>query len=292
MFLLPALTFSISLVVKSLLDCFIYPKRFTTIVKKLFCATIFTGIAFIFYQFKVKLIPSFTWEEILISGVIVLLVLFPKPSLLRHSSIFGFFKNIVYFAVIIYAISILALSHYKKLVLGSPFMVIRMTGEKEKKPVSVLPALGSSQEMVDYYHVLFETTRGEKMADAYLYGDLVGVRVKTLHFSSWLSFFGFEPCYRVDMVYNGFMEKSLYSKLPLQIVELESKDLRNSLFDRFFLAFWNTHFYEYKPSYFIKTAALQSQYFPLFSKEAKPFVGSFELSLYSSGIGGKKLESR
>ncbi len=289
MFFFFALVSSLGLATNSFLRLLFQSGGFLQKLQKLIGCAAFGYASWIIYSYKVETTFKNYDPQIYLIGVILLvLIAIPKPGILTQNPFSKLLKWVLYVAVAVSLFMTLGLSYYKSFAVGKPFLVIKMTGATKQENIEKLQTTQIEKETLTQYQVVIEDLEGHPLCQQYLYGDIVGIRVKTLSFSPWCLWFGLEPCYRLDMLYNGFNQSSHYSAFPVRAISLYEDSKFLNFFETLFHKFWGEAFYGKKKFSWIRAAALQSQYFPLSSQD-KPFIGSFELSLYSSGIAGKAL---
>jgi hypothetical protein len=259
-------------------------------VKKFFELALLVFFAWALRSYLPQNLNNVSWQSALFAIALAVGAFVHKPLVLRHYLAFRILRALVYLFLLFTALLALSLRYYKQLHIGNPELILEMTGQIEQRTIQ--PIASVSKEIVPHHRVLLKDIKGNLLADELFYGDLVSLRVRTIQFPTAMVFLGFRPLYRVDMLYNGFLDGSRYGIFPVTAKDmLRIRSGVEKLCDRFFAKLWTDSFYSPQPAKWIKTAALQSQYFPLVDKNQQPFRGCYELRLYPSGISGKAISS-
>jgi hypothetical protein len=134
---------------------------------------------------------------------------------------------------------------------------------------------------VTCHEVILETPGGDEVARLFLPGDLVAIRAKTFLFPPLLAAMGIKTKYRLDLIYSGYRRAEDYTRLPVRAQPLESptSGLSGLLFK-----YWESFFVKNTHLFFVKTATLESQYFPLTDEEGNPLAREFMLTLSPFGL--------
>lgn len=129
--------------------------------------------------------------------------------------------------------------------------------------------------------VILKTLSGEEVAHLFLPGDLVAIRAKTFLFPPLLAAMGVKTKYRLDLVYSGYRKAEDYARFPMRAQPLDSpvSGLTGLLFK-----YWESFFVKNTHLFFVKTATLESQYFPLTDEGGNPLVREFMLTLSPFGL--------
>lgn len=134
---------------------------------------------------------------------------------------------------------------------------------------------------IDCHEVILRTLDDEEVAHLFLPGDLVAIRAKTFLFPPLLAAIGVKTKYRLDLIYSGYRKAEDYARFPVRAQPLESpaSGLSGLLFK-----YWESFFVKNTHLFFVKTATLESQYFPLTDEEGHPLAREFMLTLSPFGL--------
>lgn len=287
MLFLFAFALALGLAIRSFWGLVLKSTKIPLSLKNFFGCLFFSYSSFLIYRYKLNgNLLSYPSDLLFLASIVFIASLLPKPSFLTQNTLFSSLKWLAYITLSSLTFFLVGLSFYHQYWNGKPILYIEITGNSRSKTLSYDHFGKEMREIqVIEYEVVIKDLSNHLVYQDYIYGDLVALRVKTLNFSPLLTWMGFETCYQLDMIYNGFTKEGSYAKLPIKTASCLDSFNPTSLF---WLQFWDHVFFKTCKT-FVLTAALQSQYFPLIDKDKKPFRGSFELSLYPSGIGSKKL---
>lgn len=123
---------------------------------------------------------------------------------------------------------------------------------------------------------------GGPIAEHFIQGDLVGIRARIVRTKPFFAFLGLETLCRIELLHSGYMKADATEKLPHTAFEIAFNHSR--YLPRILENFWENLFFEHASCFWVKSAALESTYFPLVNKKSQPYRGSFLLTLTSSGL--------
>ena len=166
-----------------------------------------------------------------------------------------------------------------------PVLKITMTGNfrgerVEWKPPSEL----LQQEELNAYEVILDTPEGKRIETLYVYGDQVAVKAKVLRFRPILNVLGFTNLCQIQYVYNGYSTAERFNHYPHRAQEISVHTPVIANFQKRFWNFWEEFYYLRRRSSLVKSATLESTYFPLVEETGRPFQGSYFLTVTTGGL--------
>lgn len=162
---------------------------------------------------------------------------------------------------------------------------ITLTGATQKRFVEwKTPRSSLTQAEMTCYEVVISTLEDKPLWQAYVYGDFCAVRCKIIRLHPFFNRLGISNLYHLDAVYNGYRTADDYARYPIEATSLVPFASSMSLFEQFFWRMWNKNFNNYYTSKWIKSATLESNYFPLTQASLKPYCGSFLLTITPGGL--------
>lgn len=195
---------------------------------------------------------------ILISaGTIGVAVVLRLGGFLRHSSIVKFGKWFFFTAFWTLSLLSIGLSGFFHLTEDQPIAQVVITGNHQKKWVEWKNPNGAlRRERVNASEVVLKSTSGLLIGKYDIYGDFVAVRARVVRFSPILNFLGIPNICHLEAVYNGYETMQRHNQLPHLGYPIP---LPMSIFRHL----WEKGFYLNWKSSWIKSATLESNYFPL-----------------------------
>lgn len=166
---------------------------------------------------------------------------------------------------------------------------ITLSGKTETKVVEwKTPTSPLQHAELTCYEVIITSMEDEPLYQAYVYGDLCAIRCKIIRLHPWLNWLGFSNLYHIDAIYNGYWTAEDYNRLPVEATSLLPLSPLRGIFERFFWNQWKKHFADYYASKWIKSATLESNYFPLHLEG--PCCSSFLLTITPGGLSSIPLQ--
>jgi hypothetical protein len=138
------------------------------------------------------------------------------------------------------------------------------------------------------YLVKISSAQGEPITEHYIQGDLVGIRAKIIRTKPLFTFLGLQTLCRIELMHSSYLKKDAFEKLPHSAYEISFEHAR--FLPKFFEEFWESLFFEHASSFWVRSATLESSYFPLVNRKSLPYQGSFLLTLTSSGLSSTAFE--
>ncbi len=137
------------------------------------------------------------------------------------------------------------------------------------------------------YLVRIESLSGDLLAEHTLHGDLVGMRTKIVRVKSFFAILGLSNLCKIEMLHSGYMSIRKMRSQPHEYEELSltHQKMLSPLFEKL----WERIFFEKASFFWIKSAVLQSTYFPLVDKKGQPYQGAFLLTLNAAGVSSLAL---
>jgi len=117
------------------------------------------------------------------------------------------------------------------------------------------------------------------MSTYFVIGKQVAIKGKIIRLHSFFHFLGMHNLCKLTTLYSGYEKADDYNLLPLTAHEIQEKKPTSFLWN-----LWEPLFFQEQTNALIKSAFLQSAYFPLETKEGKPFCGTFIIHLTNEGF--------
>ncbi len=189
---------------------------------------------------------------------------------------FSFTKMLGFTCLMLISSLLISLGSFQHFIEGKPLLKVVVTGKQRQEWVEWKnPENHLQKGHLPAHEVRLETLKGEVLADYYLYGDLVGVRTQVIRFRPFLNLLGVSNLWSIDILYNGYHSAEKYQVLPIQA---KSVVWRHPFFC-YFKPFWQQHFFKTVSSFWIKSASLESRYFPLVDEKGDPLQGNYLLKI-------------
>jgi len=200
---------------------------------------------------------------------------------LRKKPAFSLFKGGIFTGFLFLSFLQIVLSTFSPFSYGHPLLLIKITGKKIVENITWQnPSQSSPQcQKLPAYEVILSSLEGSPLGVYYIYGDFVALRARVLSFSPWLQFLGFSNLFALEGVHNGYSSLQREREFPSCAFAPPSSFRR-----LFFHQVWEDFFFRKKTSFLVKTALLQSNYFPLTDDKNAPFCGSYLLTMTESGL--------
>ncbi len=247
--------------------------------KNLFLSLLFAIQALILFAgVDLQSISGIQIGTLLIIPAIGLGLSFASKNYLRSPILPIFFVST--FSVITYLYS--SLFHWSS---DKAVLKITLTGKTQSRSIEwKTPRHPLTQAELTCYEVVISTLENKPLCQAYVYGDFCAVRCKIIRLHPFLNQLGLSNLYHIDAVYNGYRTAEDYSRFPVEAIPLSPLTSPLGVFERFFWRQWNKNFNNYYTSKWMKSATLESNYFPLTESSLKPYCGSFLLTITPGGL--------
>ncbi len=199
-------------------------------------------------------------------------------------------KVLVVALLLFVSYAVVMMTGFVRLTEDQPVLKIRMTGNQQNEFVEWKQPEGTLQKQkLPTYEVVLETPDSKRIARLFVYGDQVAIKAKVIRFRPILILLGFSNLCRIEYVYNGYTTAARFNKYPhrAQKIALTNATLE-PLQDAFWL-FWEKNYLQTDESRLIKSATLESNYFPLMHPDGRPFEGSYFLTITAGGLSATPL---
>jgi hypothetical protein len=170
-----------------------------------------------------------------------------------------------------------------------PVLLVDVTGETDTEVVRWAPPnLPGREEPLTRHHVVFREPGGDTVAEAWVYGDQVAVKGRVLRLSPLLNVAGVPNLFELLFAHNGYATAERHSTMPHAAVPLPPMGplavhpLWRGLQSRL-LAAWERDAGD-SPAWGIRSATLESTYFPLVEPDGTPVKRTFRLVLTGGGL--------
>lgn len=185
---------------------------------------------------------------------------------LKEGAQHSLLKGLVFSLFLVLVSLDLALSGYLRITQETPLVKITIPGERK----------GGS------YLVRLRSVDDCSIGDYYVTGDLIALRAKIIRTKPFLHFLGLANLCKVERIFGCYKDakvekSSLHSVDELALMQPHPLSL-------FFENLWKGIFFDKAESFWIKSALMQANFFPLVDSEGKPFKGDFLLTLTQSGL--------
>ncbi len=202
-------------------------------------------------------------------------------------------KSLAIFSVCLIAAAVCLHSMLFKLTDDIDILKITLTGKTEKRWVEWKNPGGQNKSAeLTCYEVIISSIDDEPFFHTYIYGDLCAVRGKILRLHPWLNRLGFSNLYHIDAIYNGYRKAEDYNAFPVEATVLDPPSSLRFFFESFFWDKWKKTFSDYYTSKWIKSATLESNYFPLTQSTSEPYCGGFFLTITPGGLSSIPVKTK
>jgi hypothetical protein len=242
--------------------------------------------------------PSLRWD--LLTGCVALgaFALFLSPTIVaavtgRRPVVPGLVgvltRAVVLLALLLAALVTLMGAGFLSLTGDRPVLLVDVTGETSTKLVRWAPPdQPSREEPLVTHRVVFEEPGGEPVAEAWIYGDEVAVKGRVLRLSPLLNVAGVPNLFELAFAHNGYSTAERHNTLPHVAVPLPPTGplavhpLWRGVQARL-LAAWERGAGD-SPSWGIRSATIESTYFPLVEPDGSPTKRTFRLVVTPGGL--------
>jgi hypothetical protein len=200
------------------------------------------------------------------------------------------FKLLLVLVVLIAATLAVMMSGFQYLTEDHPILKVVMTGNQKLESVEWKPPGGElHKETLPTYEVLFQTPEGEPVDQIFAYGDQVGVKARILRFTPILNTIGIRNLCRVEYVHNGYETAERFNTYPHHAWELHSSHPWIEPYQNQFWNYWQNVYLQAEKNSWVKSATVESTYFPLVKSDGTAFQGAYFLTLTSGGLSAVPL---
>lgn len=194
-------------------------------------------------------------------------------------------KTLLLFLILFASLVAIMTSGFLSFTQDRPVLKITMTGIQKQEQVEWKSPQGElRKETLISYEVLLETPEEKPINTFYVYGDQVAVKARVLRFRPILNVSGLSNLCRIEFIFNGYTTAERHNSQPHRAQELSMEPLLLKPFQKKFWNFWESIYYLRGESWWVKSATLESGFFPLVHPDGSPFQGSFYLTITPGGI--------
>lgn len=191
-----------------------------------------------------------------------------------------FFKTFVFTCYLLISFCLFGFSLMRRFTEDRPLFKVVLTGQYKKETIEWQnPNSSYNKEVLTTYEVKLESVDGKSLGSFYILGEQVAIRAKVIRFKPFLYALGLQNLYSIDGVFNGY--KISENPNPLTSYSFSSEQ---NFVPSFVWKWWEALFLQERSSMWIKSATLESTYFPLVDTQGKPFQGSYLLTLTEGGL--------
>jgi hypothetical protein len=219
-----------------------------------------------------------------------LLLLFRIRRPYRRRSALFLLKTIAVLLVLCSAVLTVMVTGFINLTEDKPILKITMTGNYEKEPVEWKPSNGRLQHAnLHAYEVVMTTPEGKLVSRIHIYGDQVAVKAKLLRFRPILNAIGIHNLCKIDYVYNGYTTVNRFNSMPHHAEEITFGHPLIQPLQEPFWDYWESYYTGRNENPLVKSATVESNYFPLVYADGSPFRGSYFLTVTPGGLSSVPL---
>jgi hypothetical protein len=282
------------LCVRSVILMLAEPKPILNRLSDFFAAALFGLIAFVLsvflrFRFERDLMHNLMIFAIVFLPVALALILRLRKPFKSRPVLFIFKAAFVLLLIGLAGLALMA-SGFLYLSEDKPFLKITMTGKEQLEDVEWKSPSGSlRKEKLKAYEVQLARPSGDPIASIYVYGDQVAVKAKVIRFRPILNVIGFHNLVQIEYLYNGYTTADRFNIYPHRAQEIRAAHAILKAWQDVFWGFWEKNFYGNERTWWIKSATLESQFFPLVDAHGKPFRGSYFLTITTGGLSAVPL---
>ena len=198
-------------------------------------------------------------------------------------------RTVVLLALLLAAMVTLMCAGFLALAEDRPVLLVDVTGETSTRMVRWAPPdQPEREEPLVTHHVVFREPGGDTVAEAWIYGDEVAVKGRVLRLSPLLNVAGVPNLFELSFAHNGYTTADRHNTLPHVAVPLPPMGplavhpLWRGVQARL-LAAWERGAGD-SPSWGIRSATIESTYFPLAGPDGSPTKRTFRLVVTPGGL--------
>jgi hypothetical protein len=258
-------------------------------------ALLFLGVGLLFAAFSA---PQVVWDAPAVGAAIVTAVVVLSGMAVRRAM--GWAERrpgaaallaqlVLLLALALVASLTLMRAGFVALTEDRPVLLVEVTGETGTRVVRWAPPDQPAREALQRTHrVVFRTPEGGAVAEAWLYGDQVAVKGRVLRLSPLLNAAGVPNLFELLFAHNGYATAERHATQPHVAVPLPSGGpLAVHPWWRpvqaWLLARWETGTAA-DSSWAVRSATIESTYFPLVDAGGRPVQATYRLTLTPGGL--------
>jgi len=258
-------------------------------------AMAFLGLAAVY---GLMIIPSLRRDLVTAGVALGAFALFLSPTIiaavtgrrLAIPGLAGFLaRAVVLLALLLAAAVTLMCAGFLALTEDRPVLLVDVTGETSARVVRWAPAdQPSREESLVTHRVVFREPGGDVVAEAWLYGDEVAVKGRVLRLSPFLNVAGVPNLFELAFAHNGYATAERHNARPHVAVPLPPMGplavhpLWRGVQARL-LAAWERGAGD-SPAWGMRSATIESTYFPLVELDGSPTKRTFRLVVTPGGL--------
>ena len=250
-----------------------------------------SALAFLFLGVQTRDHPLPLLLALLIPGTLItvsLAVRIRRPYVARHNLVAP--KIIGVLLLLICTLSAVMVTGFRFLTEDTPLYRITMTGVTRHEPVEwKAPGGALRRETLKAYEVRFETPEGNLVAVRSVYGDQVAAKAKVLRLKPILNAMGIHNLCRIDYIYNGYTTAERHNEYPHLAQEIETSHPWLQPFQSRFWDYWENSYFLRSSDPWVKSATVESTFFPLVNPDGSAFRGSYFLTITPGGLSAVPL---
>ncbi len=150
---------------------------------------------------------------------------------------------------------------YLHLTKESMLATLNVTGITSKEEVEWKNPYHPPQKATLTTHEVFFSFHKEPLIKAFFWGDVIGVRYKTLELRSFFYWMGLSDIVEIEALCSNYVSLEKKLKFPSKVLPLEKKN--KPTFIKIYRSLWKSLFNETESNFFVKRATLQIKFFPL-----------------------------
>ena len=269
------------------------PQAGVVVAFRLLGGACWLGLAVLYALFSAHVLV-WTTEAAVVAAIVTVLVLaplmFPHERVRRMPSPTVAVSQLVLgLLLVLGAVVTLMGAGFLALTIDRPVLLVEVTGETATETVRWAPPnQPDREEKLITHRVIFRSPDGVSVAEAWLYGDEVGVKGRVLRLAPWLSAAGLPNLFELTFAHNGYRTATRHATYPHVAVPLPPA---GSLavhpwwrpVQRRLLGGWERWSGEGRP-WAIRSLTVESTYFPLVDATGTPVRHTYRLVLTPGGL--------
>ncbi len=182
------------------------------------------------------------------------------------------------------------MSGFQYLTEDRPVMKVVLTGDQKQELLEWQPPNGTPRkETLKSYEVEFQTPEGEPITKLYVYGDQVAAKARVLRFKPILNAIGIPNLCRIEYIHNSYDTAKRFNEYPHKAWEIRTAHPLIEPYQEKFWNYWAKFYRQEDTNAWVKSATVESTYFPLVQPDGSPFKGAFFLTITSGGLSSVPL---
>jgi hypothetical protein len=199
-------------------------------------------------------------------------------------------KALLVMVVVIACLLAVMMSGFQYLTKDRPVLKVLLTGEQKKVLVEWQPPNGTPRkETLTSYEVHFQTPEGAPVTQLYVYGDQVAAKARILRFTPILNAVGIHNLCKIEYIHNSYDTAKRFNQYPHKAWEIRTAHPWIEPYQEKFWNFWGKYYRQEDKNAWVKSATLESTYFPLVQPDGTAFKGSYFLTVTSGGLSSVPL---